>query len=71
MILLILVLLKMLNLLNQLFPRVICPYRIVVLHETGTLGPSGRLGSIPGVGVCYIGLIDIIIKKVGYLELYG
>ena len=27
------------------------PYRIVVLHKTGTLGPSGRLGSIPSVGV--------------------
>ena len=23
----------------------------MVLHETGTLGPSGRLGSIPSVGV--------------------
>ena len=23
----------------------------MVLHETGTLGPSGRPGSIPGVGV--------------------
>ena len=27
------------------------PCRIMVLHKTGTLGPSGRPGSIPGVGV--------------------
>jgi hypothetical protein len=27
------------------------PHRITVLHKTGTLGPSGRPGSTPGVGV--------------------
>ncbi len=28
-----------------------CPGRITVLHKTGTLGPSGRLGSTPSPGV--------------------
>lgn len=30
-----------------------CPDRIVVLHKTGNLGPSGLPGSIPGQGVFF------------------
>ena len=33
-------------------------YRIVVLHEIANLGPSGLPGSIPGAGVCFLGLFD-------------
>ncbi len=29
----------------------VCRHRIMVLHKTGTLDPSGCPGSIPGVGV--------------------
>ena len=29
----------------------------MVLHKTGTLGPSGRLGSIPSVGVLMLSQI--------------
>ena len=35
----------------------LCPYRVMVSHKTGTLGLSGRPGSIPGVGVNCINLL--------------
>ncbi len=48
------VLINLINFKNGLDFGLSSPRRITVLHKTGTLGPFGRPGSTPGVGVIFI-----------------
>lgn len=43
----------------------------MVLHKTGTLGPHGLPGSIPGLGVeLYLTGIERFLEKIPLFELY-